>query len=118
MSDLGTKDDKTKHRWSLLPLNTLRQIIQVLEFGADKYKVDNWQHVPDARTRYYDAAMRHIEAWWLGKRNDTESGLPHLAHATACLLFLMWFDERITEEGDDARYKAMVDVMMRREHRA
>ncbi|WP_228144548.1 dATP/dGTP diphosphohydrolase domain-containing protein [Moraxella lacunata] len=23
---------------------------------------------------------------------DGESGLPHLAHAVCCLIFLMWFD--------------------------
>ena len=25
---------------------------------------------------------------------DGESGLPHLAHAVGCLIFLMWFDGR------------------------
>ena len=66
----------------------------MLEFGAARYQVDNWMHVPDARRRYYDAAMRHIEAWLLGEQNDPESGLPHLAHAVCCLLFLIWFDNR------------------------
>lgn len=94
MGDVGTKDDKGKPRWSLLPLGIISQVIAVLEFGANRYSVGNWAHVPDARTRYYDATMRHIEAWWTGEMNDPESGLPHLAHATACLLFLMWFDAK------------------------
>lgn len=88
------KKDDGKQRWSLLPADTIRSIIAVLEFGAVKYQVDNWQHVPDARRRYYDATMRHVAAWWGGEKNDPETGLPHLAHAATCLLFLMWFDER------------------------
>lgn len=86
------KKDENKPRWSLIPSGTLSQIIKVLEFGAAFYQVDNWQGVPDARRRYYDAVMRHVEAWWGGEKNDPESGLPHLAHAATCLLFLMWFD--------------------------
>lgn len=86
------KKDKGKPRWSLLPAGTIRQVIDVLEFGAKKYSVGNWVTVPNARTRYYDAVMRHVEAWWSGEKNDPETGLPHLAHAATCLLFLMWFD--------------------------
>lgn len=87
------KNDKGKPRWSLIPSGTLSQIIKVLEFGAAFYQVDNWQGVPDARRRYYDATMRHVEAWWKGELKDSETGLPHLAHAATCLLFLMWFDD-------------------------
>jgi len=94
---VGTKGDKTKPRWSLLPLKTIAQVIKVLEFGAAKYSVGNWERVDDPKRRYYDAAMRHIDAWWGGEMNDKESGLPHLAHATACLLFLMWFDGKQVE---------------------
>lgn len=86
------KKDENKPRWSLLPAGTIERIVAVLEFGAKKYQVDNWQGVPDARRRYYDAVMRHVEAWWGGEKNDPETGLPHLAHAATCLLFLMWFD--------------------------
>lgn len=92
---LGRKADSSKPRWSLLPEDTIADVIDVLEFGAKKYQVDNWQHVPDARTRYYDATMRHIEAWWRGEKNDVESGLHHLSHAVCCLLFLMWFDSKV-----------------------
>ena len=93
-SEIGTKDDKQKPRWSLLPKGTIGQVIAVLEFGADKYQVNNWQHVSNHQERYYDAAMRHLEAWWNFERKDNESGLSHLAHAVCCLLFLMWFERR------------------------
>lgn len=91
-TEVGTKLDNDKLRWSLLPSGTIAQIIQVLEYGAKKYSVGNWVNVPDGKTRYYDAAMRHLDAWRGGEINDSESGLPHLAHAACCLLFLLWFD--------------------------
>jgi hypothetical protein len=89
----GQKHDAQKPRHSLLPLGSVEGVIDVLEFGATKYGENNWQHVPNARTRYYDAAMRHLGAWWGGERLDAESGLPHLAHAACCILFLMWGDQ-------------------------
>lgn len=91
---LGRKYDSNKPRYSLLPENTVLNVVQVLEYGAIKYEVNNWQKVPDARTRYYDAAMRHIDDWWNGSEIDEESSLPHLAHAICCLLFLLWFDDQ------------------------
>lgn len=91
---LGTKADKGKLRWSLLPIGVMRDIVAVLEFGAQKYSVGNWQHVDEPGRRYYDAAMRHIDARADGEKNDPDSGLPHLAHAIASLMFLMWFDAK------------------------
>jgi hypothetical protein len=90
----GMKFDNAKHRWSLLPSGTVQQIIAVLEFGAAKYKENNWQHVDRGPERYYDALMRHVHAWRDGEKNDSESGLHHLAHAGCCLLFMLWLDDR------------------------
>ncbi|ARF50020.1 dATP/dGTP diphosphohydrolase domain-containing protein [Pantoea stewartii] len=90
---MTTKHDAGKWRFSLLPLCAIRSVIEVLEFGAKKYAPDNWKTVPDARTRYFDATIRHVAAWWSGEKSDSESGLPHLAHAICCLLFLLWLDE-------------------------
>lgn len=89
----GVKHDGGKARWSLLPMGPLKDVVDVLEYGAAKYDVDNWKRVPEARTRYFDAAMRHLLAWWGGETHDPESGLPHLAHAVCCVLFLLWFTE-------------------------
>ena len=89
---LGEKHDTGKIRMSLLPMQPLTAVLEILEFGAVKYQADNWQHVENARTRYFDAAQRHILAWWQGEQTDSESGKHHLAHAVCCLMFLMWFD--------------------------
>jgi hypothetical protein len=94
----GIKHDSGKPRWSLLPIGTVAQVVRVLEFGAAKYALDNWKTVPDARTRYFDALMRHVHAWWAGERNDPETGCHHLAHAGCCVLFLLWLDRETAGE--------------------
>ena len=90
---IGMKFDKRKPRMSLMPKGVINSVIAVLEFGAGKYKEDNWKRVEDGRTRYYDATMRHVGAWWDGEKNDPETNMPHLAHAVCCLAFLMWLDD-------------------------
>lgn len=91
----GVKHDQQKRRFSLFPTRTLYAIIDVLEYGAKKYEAENWRKVPDARKRYYDAAMRHINDWWMGETHDNGeggSGHHHLAHAACCLVFLLTVD--------------------------
>jgi len=87
----GLKLDKGKVKWSLLPWPSLRVVAEVMTFGAVKYAPDNWQKVKDPEPRYFDAAMRHLTAWKTGEKLDAETGLPHLAHAACCVLFLIWF---------------------------
>ena len=90
----GMKFDSNKPRHSLLPKGAINSVIKVLEFGAKKYDADNWQKVNNAKERYYNAAMRHIDSWWNGEKRDPETGIHHLAHAATNLFFLMWFDNK------------------------
>ncbi len=99
MTELGRKDDREKLRFDLIPLAAERSVAAVLTYGAMKYAPDNWRHVPDARARYHAAARRHVSAWASGEHLDPESGLPHLAHAACCLLFLLEFDAAPTEKS-------------------
>jgi hypothetical protein len=89
----GVKHDAEKPRWDLLPLGAVSAVVDVLTYGARKYAPDNWRLVPDTRARYFAAAMRHVVAWKRGERLDAESGLPHLAHAACCLLFILEVDD-------------------------
>jgi hypothetical protein len=90
----GKKFDQDKSRWDLLPFGALEQVAQVITYGAKKYEPENWKKVPESRGRYFAASLRHLTAWFRGEKLDPESGLPHLAHAACCLLFLMWFDNQ------------------------
>jgi len=88
----GVKADAGKPRPSLLFASmpdAVRAVIDVLEHGARKYAPDNWRHVPEARARYLDAALRHMLAHAAGTPDDEDSGLPHLAHAICSLLFVL-----------------------------
>lgn len=84
----ATKHDSTKPRISLVPPHSLDAIIAVMEFGAAKYDAHNWKQGM-AYSRCFDAAWRHMWAWWRGEVNDPESGLPHLGHAIVNLMFLL-----------------------------
>jgi len=88
----GVKHDQNKTRWSLLPWREVEEIVRVLMHGSREYNDYNWQKVENGRERYFNAAKRHLLAWWQGERPDPESKLPHLAHAACCILFLMWLD--------------------------
>lgn len=89
----GVKYDSGKLQWTLLPFRAINEVLEVLAFGAKKYAADNWKIVPEARTRYVDAAFRHLTDWHLKERLDGETGKSHLAHAICCLLFLLWFEQ-------------------------
>jgi hypothetical protein len=94
----GIKFDSNKLEYGLLPPLALEETVKVLTFGAQKYERDNWQRVPDSKRRYFDALQRHVWAWKSGEQIDQESGLPHLAHAMCCLMFLYEHDVKYSVE--------------------
>jgi hypothetical protein len=98
----GRKDDGGKDRWDLAPWAAFGQIIKVLTFGAKKY--DGWNWAAGIKySRVRAALQRHLAAWDAGIALDEETGLPHLAHAGCCLVFLLTF------ELFPARYKEWDD---------
>jgi hypothetical protein len=76
----GVKHDAGKLRLDLIPPEALRAMGDVLTHGADKYGDHNWERGISA-DRLYAALLRHLLAWREGETTDSESGLPHLAHA-------------------------------------
>lgn len=94
---MGTMTEGIKHDADKAPLDRLglvpkavAALARVLEYGAKKYpEADNWKRVTPFRSRYVAAACRHVLALAAGEDTDPESGLPHAAHAMACLSFLV-----------------------------
>ena len=89
----GRKADSGKARWDLLPWGEVKEVVEVLTFGARKYDDNNWKKVTE-KFRYVGAAMRHFTAYLMGEKKDPETGLSHLAHCVCCLLFLMWHEKQ------------------------
>ncbi len=87
----GLKFDSGKLRYSLIPPEATKALATVLSFGANKYAPNSWQTVPNARERYLDALMRHLEAYRSGELTDNESGLPHIDHLLCNAAFLSYF---------------------------
>lgn len=74
--------------------------------GACKYGRANWRATGVRASIYYDAAGRHLDAWFEGQTHDPVTGIPHLANAVACLAILidageadMLIDDRNVEGG-------------------
>lgn len=57
--------------------------------GMLKYGRSNFRAVGVRASIYVDAAKRHLDAWFEGEDNDPDSGLPHFAHALACVAILI-----------------------------
>lgn len=57
--------------------------------GVGKYGRQNWRMCGVSATAYLDACKRHIDAWFEGQECAPDSGVPHLAHALACLAIVI-----------------------------
>ena len=70
-----------------LPLEALEWCAYVIEYGAAVYSLDNWRNACHPE-EYAQAALRHIHQARTAP-NDSESGLPHLAHAAVDCMFAL-----------------------------
>jgi hypothetical protein len=89
----AVKFDSGKLDWSLLPWDTLEEIIKVLQFGAGKYSPWNWAEGDGFKyNRLFNSSMRHFIAWfWRREDKDPETGLSHIAHLGCNVLFLLHY---------------------------
>ena len=98
----GIKHDDGKPRMELLSWVALREMAQVLSFGANKYSDHNWR-AGFKWTRLVGAALRHIHKWNDGEDLDEETKLSHLAHAAVEIMFLL--EHEAKKLGEDDRWK-------------
>lgn len=73
---------------SVVPMGPLYEVGLGLFEGARKYGRHNWRAAGVRHSIYFDAAMRHLAAWWEGQDIDPDSGLHHVVKAIAGLLVL------------------------------
>ena len=98
----GKKYDNNKPSIGLVDPDFLTGLAKVLDFGAEKYGLNNWRngiHV----SRIISACYRHLGE--INKRHDvdSESNLPAVYHLASEVMFLAWMLENKKEYDD--RYK-------------
>lgn len=74
--------------FSTIPGPVLGEIGLALFEGARKYGKHNYRAIGVRYSVYYDAALRHLIAWWEGQDFDPDSGLSHITKAIAGLVVL------------------------------
>ena len=85
-----------KLRMSLVPPQWNKVLAEVMDFGARKHGDFTWLTSERNFSDLIDATKRHILAWEQGLDDDTESELPHLAHAASNLLMLYYYSSIFT----------------------
>jgi len=87
--------------FSTIPAPVIGEIGVAMLEGARKYGRHNYRVAGVRASVYYDAALRHLMAWWEGQDIDPDSGLSHITKALACLVVLRdamrnekWSDDR------------------------
>ena len=95
----GARYNDGKPDLSLIPLETLFDEARVWMHGEKKYARFNWQKGMDWSIPLA-CALRHLSAWQAGEELDSESGLPHIAHAMCNLRMLTYYAEHYPE-GDN-----------------
>ena len=79
---------ESKPDLSIIDPEFIEQLALVLSYGAKKYNgVNKWVEYKDINA-LVSATLRHIDKFRVGEELDSESGLPHLSHATANIMML------------------------------
>lgn len=100
MTDAAMKLDEGKLRYDLIPPLALEELVKVYTFGATKYAARNWEQGM-SWGRVFAAILRHAWAWFAGSDRDSETGIPHMAHAAWGCLALVEYG--MTKRGTDDR---------------
>jgi 5'(3')-deoxyribonucleotidase len=123
----------TKPPQHCIPLPVLWEIGMAMFEGGWKYRDHNYRKIGVQASVYYDAARRHLDAWWEGEDIDQKSGLNHITKVMSCLTVLrdcmmqseagapvQFQDDRppkscVTMEMAEAQFKVILE-RLQREH--
>lgn len=91
-SDDRTKPSNPKYAFGVkkvpmhvVPCGPLLEVALAFMEGGRKYGTHNYREVGVRASTYYNAALRHLMAWWEGEDIDSGSGVHHVSKAIACL---------------------------------
>jgi len=86
---------------SCVPPRVLAEIGLGMMEGGIKYTPYNWREAGIRYSVYYDAAMRHLMAWFEGENAYLDSGLSHVTKAICSLIVLR--DGMLSDNTTDDR---------------
>lgn len=98
----------TKIPYSTVPQAPMMEVCVGMLEGALKYGRHNYRDSGVRASVYYDAVMRHMNAWFEGQDLDPDSGISHVTKAICSLLVLRdsmlrgnWYDDRPPKIDDE-----------------
>ena len=100
---------------STVPSAVMLEVGVAMLEGALKYGRHNYRVVGVRASVYYDAAQRHLLAWWEGEDTDPDSGLSHVTKAitTLCVLRDAMLQGMLTDDRPPASER-FVEALNRR----
>jgi len=104
--DTNPKDSVgcTKPPLHCIPTPVLFEVGMAMFEGGWKYREANYRVIGVRSSIYYDAALRHLLAWWEGEDIDPASGISHVAKAISGLCVLRDCQMQ-AENGSGVDYK-------------
>lgn len=104
MNKQETNADVAKRRLSLVPVQVIKDIAEVIEFGSVKYgKPNNWKEVDISL--YRDALFHHLLAYLEDPEGaDGESGIEHYKHMAANMSFICAMESWKGSKGEQNDY--------------
>lgn len=101
----GLRYNEGKLRYDLFEPHAMEQLAKVFTRGAQKYAPRNWEKGMSWMS-VLASLKRHTTAWEKGEDYDSETGLPHMAHAAWNALALVSY-MKIAPKYDDRNFKWM-----------
>lgn len=89
-----------KLKWSLVDFDSLKPMIEVLMFGAQKYAPDNWKKGLDKK-EILESLQRHLIELFNEEPIDKESNLRHIGHILCNAMFYAYFENKEISEKEN-----------------
>jgi len=99
MTQLVDRYNSGKAKWSLVDFNSFLPMVEVLEFGAQKYSAHNWKKGLKV-TETLESLLRHAFALLRKEDLDPESKKHHIGHLQCNCMFLGYMLQHYPELDD------------------
>lgn len=99
MTEQALRYNTGKRQWSLVDFKSLESMVEVLEFGAEKYEKWNWTKGMPV-TQVSESLLRHMFAFLSGQDKDPDSDCDHLGHIMANAMFLSYIMREKSQYDD------------------